>query len=283
MKPLKPLAAAALAASLLGFAYARFLEPRWIRTRKTEIPITVPGAEKAGKKLRIVHLTDLHLSGVVSLEYLRKAFLEAAAQKPGLICLTGDYITSLIDHEEGYVEALKILSAAAPTFACPGNHDGGLWAGERGGYPDVERIRALFEKAGVTFLENRTAKAEIGGMRILVAGLGDMWAGRCAPEEIRADLDTSFAAMRILLTHNPDSKAKVKNLKWDLLLAGHTHGGQLMLPWIGTPFAPILDKKFVNGLYEYMGRKIHVSPGVGNVGGMRINCRPEISVLDLRF
>jgi uncharacterized protein len=75
---------------------------------------------------------------------------------------------------------------------------------------------------------------------------------------------------------------QVKGLKWDLLLAGHTHGGQFYFPFIGTPFAPVNDRKFVNGVFEYEKGKMYVSPGVGNLHGVRINCRPEISVLELK-
>lgn len=274
---------ATAAAGLFVLGYMRFVEPRWLRVLIT--PITLPdrhGAQSNGKvTLRVVHLTDLHLSPSVSLEFLADAFRTAAARRPDLICLTGDFITDRLTAGERYSEALRILSDAAPTLACPGNHDGGEWARQRGGYRDTDSLRALLDRAGIGLLENSDTTLEIRGSRVLVAGLGDLWALRCDPEAIRAKMAASDADVKILLTHNPDSKTQAKDLKWDLLLAGHTHGGQMRLPFLGTPFAPVRDRAFVNGLRIYQGNPVYVSPGVGNLHGMRLNCRPEISVLDL--
>ncbi len=265
----------------LIFLYGKFIESRWIKVKDTKIEIS--GTDSNKFDIRIVHLTDFHLGSDVSLDYLRSVFHQAVNQKPDLICLTGDYKTSgLIKNKAEYIDAIKILTAAAPTYACPGNHDGGLWARERGGTPNVDEIKFVLESAGVLFLENATSKIKIRKANIIIGGLGDIWADRCEPEKIEKDLDTSNVNLKIILTHNPDSKIQTKKLKWDLILAGHTHGGQLYIPLIGAPFAPIQDKKFVNGLYEYNGGKIYVSPGIGNLHGMRINCRPEISILDVK-
>jgi predicted MPP superfamily phosphohydrolase len=88
--------------------------------------------------------------------------------------------------------------------------------------------------------------------------------------------------LTVLLSHNPDVKEEVAPRHWQLMLSGHTHGGQLRVPWLGaTPFAPVRDKRFVAGLHRWNDRWIHVTKGVGNVYGMRINCPPEISFLTL--
>ena len=68
---------------------------------------------------------------------------------------------------------------------------------------------------------------------------------------------------------------------WDLMLSGHTHGGQLWIPFIGAPFAPVRDKRFVKGLVRWQNRWVHVTKGVGNLHGMRLNCPPEVSLLTL--
>jgi uncharacterized protein len=85
----------------------------------------------------------------------------------------------------------------------------------------------------------------------------------------------------ILLSHNPDTKSQLMKWPWDLMLSGHTHGGQLSLPGIGTPFAPIRDKRYVRGLHRWNDRWLHITKGVGNLHGMRFNCRPEVSILTL--
>ncbi|MBW8888841.1 MAG: phosphodiesterase YaeI [Fibrobacteres bacterium] len=257
-------------------AYACFVEPHWIRVRQTPIRIaSVPYS------WRIVHLTDLHLSPAVSLDYLEGAFRQAIAQRPDLICITGDFFTDRLEGREAYAATLRILSRAAPTFACPGNHDGGKWAHARGGPSDPAELRGLLKEAGIRLLENEDTILTLPAGRILIGGLGDIWAERCDPGLIRADFDSSSAPLKILMTHNPDSKSRAAAIRWDLLLAGHTHGGQFSLPFVGTPLAPVGDKRFVNGLYSYTGRPFYVSPGVGNLHGVRFNCRPEISVLDL--
>ncbi len=273
------LVAAFFLAALL--IYAHWIEPGWVREKRSDIQFG--SLDSSTETLRIVHLTDLHLSSPVSIAYLSKVFQQATLQHPDLICLTGDFYTDKLPDKAAYAHALRILSECAPTFACPGNHDGGAWSYPRGGYPSTKELRGLLESANITLLENRTELRNIRGHSILIAGLGDLWAGQCSPETIQPALDTTSASLRILLTHNPDSKIRAKPLKWDLLLAGHTHGGQLWIPGFGAPFAPVRDKDFLNGLYEYDNRKIYVSPGVGNLHGLRINCRPEISILDLRF
>ena len=281
MSRMKILTVAASILAVSGLVYIRFLEPGWIKVKKTGIDIMgVAGRESPGP-IRILHLTDLHLSPEVPIAFLVEAFRTAVRQQPDLICLTGDYVTRSIPNASEYSEALRILSRAAPTLACPGNHDGGLWAEERGGYASVDEVKAVLENSGIIFLENRAEAMVIRGTRVLVAGVGDIWADRCRPGKIAPILDSSTADLKILLTHNPDSKSELMGLKWDLLLAGHTHGGQFKAPFLGTPFAPVRDKRFISGLYEFRERKIHVSPGVGNLHGLRINCRPEISVLEV--
>ena len=260
-------------------AYAKFIEPHWIRIRS--VPIEIGASSHPAIKLKIAHLSDLHYSNAVGLEYLESAFKETVKQKPDIICLTGDYISDRLINRDDYAKALRILSDGAPTFACPGNHDGGVWAGERRGYPDVKVVEGLMIEAGVVFLENEVVEIKVNGISVAVGGVGDLWAGRLDSESIKHKINGSQSDIKVLLSHNPDSKTELRDIKRDILLCGHTHGGQLSLPVIGTPFAPIRDMKYVNGLQEYDGGKIYVTPGIGNLHGIRFNCRPEISVLDI--
>ena len=86
----------------------------------------------------------------------------------------------------------------------------------------------------------------------------------------------------IVLSHNPDSKDILGDYPWDMMLCGHTHGGQLYLPILGTPFAPVKDHRYVHGLKAWNDRLIHTTSGIGNLFGMRFNCRPEVSLLTLQ-
>jgi len=176
---------------------------------------------------------------------------------------------------------LRRLSAAAPCFATLGNHDGGRWAREEGGgYHDVEWVTKLLRASGITLLHNTATSLRLSGREIQFVGVGDVWAESIESET--AFRSASTALPTILLSHNPDSKDDVARHHWELMLSGHTHGGQLRVPWIGaTPFAPVRDKRFVAGLHRWNDRWIHTTKGVGSVYGVRINCPPEVSFLTL--
>ena len=87
--------------------------------------------------------------------------------------------------------------------------------------------------------------------------------------------------LTIMLSHNPDAKTALRDVPWDLMLCGHTHGGQITLPLLGSPLAPIADKRFSEGLHTWDKRWIYVTRGVGSLLGMRFNCPPEVSILEL--
>ena len=262
----------------LAVGYARFVEPRWLKTTSRSLALLPPTAEADG--ITILHLSDLHHSDAVSLRYLRRSLQRAIQGQPDVILLTGDYITTRID-DERFLEILKLLPQAAPTLACPGNHDGGPWAQAMAGYATTGPIKRLLEEAGIHYLENDWSLINVRGVAIAIGGMGDLWARQCEPEAIQEPFNTAQADLKLLLSHNPDSKAKLGALNWDLMLSGHTHGGQFRLPILGAPFAPIKDKAFLVGLCPYGNRWIHVTAGLGNVHGLRFNCRPEISVIKL--
>jgi len=87
--------------------------------------------------------------------------------------------------------------------------------------------------------------------------------------------------MKIVLAHNPDSKDYLGDFDWQLMLCGHTHGGQIAVPLLGAPHAPIKDKRFIEGLNPWRDRFIYTTRGVGSLYGTRLYCRPEVSIIDL--
>jgi hypothetical protein len=114
---------------------------------------------------------------------------------------------------------------------------------------------------------------------IRFAGVPDLWS-----EHLHGDLafvDVPADDPAIVLAHNPDTKDRLAKQPWDLMLSGHTHGGQVVLPMLGARFVPIRDKRFVAGLKQWNGRQVYVTRGVGSIHGVRVNCRPEVTVLDL--
>ncbi|MDW8309213.1 MAG: phosphodiesterase YaeI [Verrucomicrobiales bacterium] len=254
--------------------YATAIEPQWLTLSRWTVPV------KRGHTppLKILHLSDLHASRVVSLDFIAAAVRKGLALGPDVICLTGDFITRGYDELDGYAEVLGRLARAAPTFACLGNHDGGAWAAQRRGYPTTHRVRELLARAGVTLLHNEATRLKVRGRPLTLIGLGDLWAGELQPALAFEGL-TDEGATRLVLAHNPDARTALREYNWDLLLCGHTHGGQVKLPLFGPLLLPIRDRRFAEGLHPWEGRWIYVTRGVGNLHGIRFNCPPEIALL----
>jgi predicted MPP superfamily phosphohydrolase len=158
-----------------------------------------------------------------------------------------------------------------------GNHDGG-WLPS--GMTDSSGVREVLTAAGLDILHNRATIVNAGDQKLELVGLGDPWgqefsAGHAFPRS------TAKPYPRIVLSHNPDTKDRLAARPWDLMLSGHTHGGQVVIPFLGSPWAPVQDKRYLHGLAPWEGRQIHVTSGVGNAHGVRLNCPPELALLEL--
>ena len=256
--------------------YAASLEPSWLDIGRHEIK-----TGGGGESINILHLADFHASWCVSLSQIEQAVECGLQLKPDLICLTGDFITTRFEDLDGYCAVLSRLSGAAPTFASLGNHDGGHWAGRHGGHSDTAWVRALLQKSRIELLHNRSMDLRVKDRPIRLVGVGDRYAYEVQPERAFPKPTAIAAPYCIVLSHNPDTKEVLARYAWDLMLCGHTHGGQCCLPLLGVPFAPVKDKRFIAGLYDWQNRRIHITKGVGNIWGLRFNCRPEVSLLTL--
>lgn len=263
----------------LGAAiHTRWLEPQWLGIGNHTILL---GKPPETEPLKVLQLSDLHASRFVSLDFIAEAVQLGLSLKPDLVLLTGDFITRKFDRFDRYIEILSPIAKAAPCFACLGNHDGGSWAAARQGYANTGAVRSLLSKSGIELLHNRATHIQIKDWKLRLVGLGDWWARECEPLEAFAGEAPGQDRTVLVLSHNPDTKDLLKSYPWDLLVCGHTHGGQFYLPLIGTPFAPVSDKRFVQGLHRWNDRWIHITKGVGNLFGVRFNCRPEVSLLTL--
>lgn len=259
--------------STCAAAYPCYWEPRWFELTEKRVYFRARGLPAS---VRLLHISDLHASVLVSLEMIDHAISLGLGAKPDLICITGDFVTRARGYDvDAYVSVLRRLSRAAPTFAVLGNHDGGKWAVRLFGDPDTSKVRSLLRRAGIQLLHNRSDAFN----SLTLIGVGDMWANEIDAANAFARVPTS--GPRILLSHNPDSKDLLGEYPWDLMLSGHTHGGQVIIPFEGPRYAPVQDKRYVAGLKPWRDRQIHVTRGVGNVGGVRFRCRPEVSLLTL--
>jgi predicted MPP superfamily phosphohydrolase len=263
-----------LAAGLGAGAWARFVEPWWLKTTEHTVPLGLGGG-----KLRLLHLSDFH-AAPMPLEYLAKSVRAGIALKPDLICLTGDYVTTTYEEWDAYVNLLAELPKTAPTFATLGNHDGGAWA-RRSGYPNTACVRELLARARIPLLHNLRIPFNHPKGRLTLAGVGDWWAAEMNAAAALQHHTRTAGVPTVLLSHNPDTKDELSAEPWDLMLSGHTHGGQLSLPLIGQPFAPIRDKRYVRDLHQIGDRWLHITAGIGCLHTARFNCRPEISLLTL--
>ncbi len=270
---------ACLGAGGLGLAGdGGLVEPFRLRVGRHECKIRAPAPDRP---LKLLHLSDLHASWAVSLGFIEEAVELGLQLKPDLICITGDFITRQYAAFDAYARVLARLSAAAPVFACLGNHDGGRWARVNGGYESTEHVRQLLQQSRIELLHDRCATLRLNGREVILTGVADAWSEDLNLAAAFPPAAAGGDATRILLSHNPDTKEFLKFHPWDLLLCGHTHGGQVVLPWLGAPWTPVRDQRFIAGLYSWDHRWIHITRGVGNVHGLRFNCPPEVSLLAL--
>ena len=269
---------------VLGLGGYMSFEAQWIDAK---LKTVVLNRMSKNTKIKVLHLSDLHFSGVVPLSYLEKALKLGFADNPDFAVITGDFVTDMPAKEElaKYEALLKKFARKRPVFACLGNHDGGAWAAKNGGFPTDETVRTMLARAGVLVLQNKKKEIHIRGQRIDVVGLGDLWSQQCLPNQCLQKLAFGKRPKRnpiLLLNHNPDAKEVLASYDWDLMLSGHTHGGQLIIPFENyAPFAPVKDRSFTHGLQAWKGRVIHISRGVGNAYGVRLNCRPEVTMLEI--
>jgi predicted MPP superfamily phosphohydrolase len=242
-----------------GFIYERH------HLELTRSAFPVPGLPEALRGLRLGVLTDIHRSQTVTHEMVAAAVGMLMAEKPDLIVLGGDYVSW---RDRRYIhpaaDALEPLTAPHGVLAILGNHD-----------DDREVPAALAAKEFVVLKDART-RLTIRGEPIDFAGVR-FWTNKVT--DIAHVLRGSLP-LTILLAHTPKRLLEAQQLAVPAVISGHTHGGQIVLPWLG----PIAAREFpvVAGLAQRSGTTIFVSRGVGTVYvPVRINCPPEVAVLTL--
>ncbi|MDP0500675.1 MAG: phosphodiesterase YaeI [Verrucomicrobiota bacterium JB022] len=256
--------------------YATSYEPRHLEVTRTRIRL--PHLQRV---VRVVQLSDWHVSSDVPASFIHEAVTLALDQEPDIICLTGDFITNAVLERAEMVRAFKRLSVAAPTFAVLGNHDGRPREEGTSDRVLADEMIAVIREGGARLLQNEAAQVDLtAGPSLTIAGLDDLWSGVLSPQKA---LNARRARPQpvVVLAHNPDVKSRLLDYDWDLLLCGHTHGGQVCLPFIEGRFTPVNDQSTYSGYYRWQGRHLYVNRGVGNLHGVRFNCRPEVSLLEL--
>jgi len=239
----------------------------------TETDIWLRRLPRAFDGLRIVQLTDLHHSLFTPLEDIQRAVYLVNLLRPDLIAVTGDYVTLSPTYIWPMARALGKLRARLGMFAVLGNHDFQVDAGEITRALRAQRFRVL---------RNSHFALRAGSARLWLVGVDDLWWGA---DDLAAALRSVPAREpKILLCHNPMGVRQAAAHGVDFVLSGHTHGGQIRLPVVGSVYGRAkLGERFVEGWNRLDGTQIYVSRGIGKVLlPVRLGCPPEIACLRLR-
>ena len=241
--------------------------------------------------LRIVQLADTHLGRFIPADFITSAVMMAIEQRPDVVALTGDYVHGGISQIEPSAELFRVLGErlpGVPVVGVLGNHD---W------YADGRRMRTALERVGVKMLDNgrifldATTRRLVdapgeAGNALCLAGVGDLWTDRVEVAGALAGVPGDMP--RVLLAHNPDT-AELPEVKAtrgprvDLMLSGHTHGGQVRLPLMKPWFVPSrYGAKYEGGVVQGPACRVVVSRGVGmSVMPMRLGVQPEVVEITL--
>lgn len=236
------------------------------RIELTEHRIGVGNLPEAFRGLRIVQLTDIHHGVYFPAAALSMAVDMANQLNPDIVALTGDFVTRSRNYIEPAAEILSGLRAGDGVYAVLGNHDFRVGA---------DQIASALRRADIEVLRNRHVTLRRRGQKLCVAGIDDFLYRADLPRAMRGLSDRTPT---VLLSHNPDIIEDAARMGIDLVLSGHTHGGQIRLPFIGCVYGRSdKDMRFKKGRDTLRGTQIYVSRGLGTVVlPVRYGCPPEI-------
>lgn len=247
-----------------------FIEARLYKV--TRVAINVPSLPEAFRGTRIALLSDIHHGPYFGIGFVESIVRNTNELGADIVALCGDYVHRAPKYIEPCIAELAKLQSKLGVFAVLGNHD--FWE-------SAPRTRAALREAGITEVTNSGVWLEKAGSRLRVCGVDDLWEGKQDLDAALADCSDTDAA--IVLSHNPDYVEGIRDRRAGLVLSGHTHGGQVDIPFIGPPRVPSkYGKKYVAGLVKTPHTQVYVSKGLGGITPpVRFNCRPEIVLITL--
>ncbi|MCC6820006.1 MAG: metallophosphoesterase [Verrucomicrobiota bacterium] len=236
------------------YADARWIEPSWLKVRRLRLAKEKPSH-------RLIHFTDLHHKG-------DRAYGEAMVKtinslSPDFVCFTGD----LIEDGAHLAEALEILSEIkSPLYGVPGNHD--YWS-----KVPFDGITKIFAATGGGWLLDQQVRTQDGKVNII---------GASCLSATQPPMPAVPGVKNIFLMHYPAWVKKLGHHRYDVLLAGHSHGGQVRIPFYGPVVVPFGVDEFDLGLFQTPCGPLYVGSGIGwFLWPMRFRCRPEITVIEI--
>lgn len=260
----------ALAAGLMG-SYTVFVER--CHYNLNHYVIKFPNLPSQFHGYKILHLTDIHVGPYLSQESFQKIITEVRKIECDLIALTGDYthrLTDLSDIKKVW-SGLESLDAPDGVLNVLGNHD--HW--------DAGKNAIDFIENSGQSLRFKTKAIKRGNSKICFGGAGDFWEEHQHIDHIFKDVSND--EFKILLAHNPDTIDTIMNVKMDLTISGHTHGGQVVFPFLGATVLPVKNYKYDSGIKDTDAGKLFISKGVGtSIIPVRFSCAPEFALLELQ-
>jgi uncharacterized protein len=301
------------AVSLIGI-WPRFIEPSLILT--TKLKLKIPDLPDALQGLKLLQFSDLHLNANLSNHFLDKLIHKIQALKPDLILFTGDSLCyGQMVEPDRLRKFFQSLTAPYGCFAVLGNHDYAecVSVNSSGDYdviepgpsllkkafsrlqesvvlskkvtkrvkkiPFNESLMRLFEKTSFKLLHNETVTITIKNTKFNVCGLGEYMMGRSIPSKAFSTYDDRYPG--VILLHNPDGAPELKKYPGNIILSGHTHGGQVNLPWMWKKFTLLENMEFKKGLQQLGDKWIYINRGIGSVIPFRLFSPPEILFINL--
>jgi predicted MPP superfamily phosphohydrolase len=232
----------------------------------TAFPVFQQSAKQSGRQLTVAFMSDFHRSQATSGKIIRQAAALCMEQKPDIILLGGDFITSDAGLAADCADELEELKAPGGVYYVLGNHD--YWHGS-------ERVRSALSSKGFVDLTNLNTCIAPG---FYLCGIDDYWAGKIDAEKA---LKGTGAAQKLVFSHNPRIFPAISNSHC-VAVCGHTHGGQINIPFVPNPFL-MSWKKYVKGWFNEGNSRMYVNRRIGMLTlPFRFRCRPEITVFTLQ-
>ncbi len=267
------LSAASVATFGLGCLGYGAVTRKMVEVSRVEVKIDNLPVEFNG--LTIGHLSDIHHGPFTGLDYINRCVEIVNGMKPDIIALTGDFTFRGRRYIEPCAEVLKGLKARIDVYAVLGNHDyyAGAW-----------RVTRALRSAGCNVLVDAKNCIESRGAKLWLAGVDDLYYGTTDHHRLMRDVPREDC--RIVLAHNPDfiEEFALKNKHVDLMISGHTHGGQIRFPLIGAPhISSDFGQRYAIGLNRKGAMQIYTTRGIGTIIlPSRFDCPPEIVLYTLR-
>ncbi len=255
-----------------GAGYAYDVEPEWVHIEK--VALTLPRLASSFHNYRIAQISDIHAGGWITRAHIQDVVARVNAMAADLVVITGDIFTTGPRRSgDDIATTFSYLSAKDGVLVVLGNHD--HWQG-------ADRVREVLAATPTIELRNAARTLERGSDLLTIAGVDDVWQQQDDLDQALAQTPNQGAA--ILIAHEPDfADQSATTGRFDLQLSGHSHGGQVAVPFYGPLRLPYLGVKYHSGLYQVGDMLQYTNRGIGMVKPyVRFNCRPEITLLTLR-